>query len=258
MMLLDRPLLACVLVLSGCVVPSIDAVSAAGQYSLNGNFGATASGSAVTSDLESLGLDDEEVGFQPRVDFRWLGMHLSVDYVGADFQGDGVAEATIEIGGGTISQDADVRTELELGDLKGAFTFDFIPGDTFELGLGVAVAALAFDLHMVEQNGAGEIETDETVPVPLLAGRFGLQLGAFRFYLDAGYADASIEEGDIVLADYELGASVNLFGEGSGLAGRLAGGWRGIDVDADYEDDESDVSVDFVLDGPFLGLALSF
>jgi hypothetical protein len=185
-------------------------------------------------------------------------MHLSVQAFGADFSGDGVTEGTLEIGGETIPVNAAVHTDLDLADLKSTLTWDLVPSDTVELGLGVGVAVLAVDLHMVEKNGPGELDSERSIPVPLLAGRFALHFGALGLYAELGYTDVSIDEGDLVLADYELGATMTLFGSEGHMAGRLAAGWRGMHADAEIVDDESDVDANLTLDGPFVGFVLSF
>jgi hypothetical protein len=241
-----------------CIAPAVDVVPAGGVYSLEGDVGATESGSVVTSDVESLGLDGEEMGLQPRVDLRWTGMRLSIQALAADFSGDGVTEGTIEIGGKTIPVDARVHTDLGLADLKSTLTWDLVPSDVVELGLGVGIAVLAVDLHMVETNGPGEIDTERSIPVPLAAGRFGLHLGRLGMYAELGYMDISVTEGDLELAEYELGASVDLFGGGSHAAGRLVGGWRGLHTDALIEDDETNVDADLTMAGPFVGFLLTF
>ena len=50
----------------------------------------------------------------------------------------------------------------------------------------------------------------------------------------------------------------HLFGGSSRGASNLAIGYRGFDFDAEYDDGDSTVDADFTLQGPYVGLSISF
>ena len=250
---------------SSCIVPRLEVRPALSNMGVDGDFGATSidSGSGAqanaTSDFDALGLGGKEQVFQPRLDFDWVGPHIMVSSFSTDFSGRGVTEGEIELDGRTIGANVAVDTDLGIDVHRLALTWDFVPTKMVEAGLGLGVTAVGFELNMAEVGDPNiMIEADETFPVPTVAGRLGLNLGRFGASLDVGWLDFSRSDADVTVLDYELGATFDVLGRGQRLAVSLMAGYRGLDIAAQYEDDEDEADLDFLLSGFLYGLSISF
>jgi len=247
---------------SSCVAPRADIIPRYGSFELEGSFGAADSSSgssaAIESSLEALGVSDADETFAPRVDLKWIGFHLSLSALEARYSGSGTTEAAITIDGDTIGADVPVDTDLDLGVSNVVFTFDLFPGETFEIGLGLGVALLSLDLKLQEQASASSVQSDGQLPLPMLAGRFGADLGRFEAEADIGFIGGSTDEVDLQALDVDANAQYQVWGSGNRFAGFIVLGYRFFETDGEFDDGDSQVSLDFELAGPYLGLNFSF
>ncbi|MCP3915990.1 MAG: hypothetical protein GY711_10580 [bacterium] len=226
--------------------------------SVDGEFGASDSGATVTSDFDSLGLDEDETTLYPRVDFSWAGMHLSASSLQGSFSGEGTLDGTITIDGTTIAAGTDVDSDFEFGAYSGVFTWDIIPIGMAELGLGIGVTLVDLDIDFEDTAGTDSITTDESFPVPLLAARLGFDGAPVEVNASVGFIDVDVDEGDLSLLDLDVNGAVHLLGGRERLAADLVLGYRMFDVEAEYEDEDSAVMANFEISGPYIGVRISF
>lgn len=251
-------LAACLFLASACSAPSASIAPAYGSYGLGGEFSATDGGASASSSMSSLGLDDATGGFSPRADLAFLGFDLSLSALSTSLDGSGTTEGDIVIGGSTISGGANVDTDMSIDTFSGVVTWDLIPSDLVDFGLGVGVTVVSLDMEMEETVGGTSIETDETIPIPLLAARGSVGIGDFEVLGRVGYMNLSVGGTDVTFVDYDIALMYHLFGGSTHGAGNLAIGYRGFDLDAEYDDGGSTIEADFTLDGPYVGLSISF
>lgn len=244
---------------AACVVPRVDVTPGVGQFSLDGEFGAVQDGATlVRQDLDQLGLDGDETGPVARAILDWIGFRLQFDGFAGDFSGRGSTTAEIEIDDETISAGADVDSSMDLGYLTSSLTFDVIPGDTFDLGLGVGVTLLDFDASFTEIGTGIKAEANELVPLPVLAARGAFRSGRFGAFATLGLMEATVSDIEGSIIDLDVYGEFRLFGGEDHLAGRLLGGYRRVDTELQYDDGDDRVEADFVIDGPYVGLTFSF
>lgn len=249
--------LICLLVASGCVVPRARFAPRYLYLEVDGDTGATAAGATLTSDIQTLGLDDEEGNFSPRADLWWVGSHLSLSYLDASFDGRGQTEAAIEIGGDVIAAGVDVDSDLNFKSLDAIMTWDVVPSEFVELGLGFGVSLIDFEFDIIDDLG-NQVSTDESLPVPFVAGRLGVNVHRFDLDATAGLIDIEVSDIDLSFLNLDLSAQYLLFGGKQRASGRIIVGYRSFDVDAEYEDGNSDVEADFRIDGPYFGVSVTF
>ena len=233
-----------------CGAPRIDVAPRYGQVELEGDL-AIGSGGAS---LEQAGLGDEEDALGLQADFKWGSPHLSISTQSSEHSGSGTLDAGLGLGGVTIPVGASVDSDLDLGLHQGILTFDLVPTDTLELGLGFGVAAVDFDARF--RSATETVETDQFLAVPVVAVRgvvrvWRLEVGALVSGMQADIDDESIDVLD-------LDARVLLrFPGGSGIAGHLMLGYRWQELSLEYEDSNEDIELDTDFRGPYLGLVLS-
>lgn len=249
------------LLTAGCASPTGDVMARYGPFDIDGTFGvqsATNPGATDKSDIKTAGFSDDEgvLGLRGDVDFG--SPHLMISLQRSGHGGRGTLTGSLDDGdGNAIPEGAEVDSHLDLGLYSGILTFDLIPGDTAEIGIGLGVTVVDFDAAISEVSTGTTIAEHVTTPVPLLAARGGIQLGAVG--VDAILSGISMNMGGDSIAMIDLDANVNyrLLGEAQGLAGSLAIGYRFVDFDVEYQDRER-VELDMGFSGPYLAAIFSF
>lgn len=246
------------LLTTGCFVPSVAIAPRYVFTEVDGSVAANAGGSSGSSSLEDLGLDDSSSAFSPRVDLDWLGFQVSASTLATSSSGRGTLDADLDLGGDTISAGDDVDSDLDLDVLSAAATFDIIPTDFIDVGVGLGVTMLEFDARFRSTTTNDLLVTDESLPIPVLAARVGSQIGPLDVGAVLGFIDYDVDDVDASLFDLDIHAAYRLLGEGDRFVGHIVAGYRYIDMDGSYEDGDSTVATDFTIEGPYVGVAVSF
>lgn len=246
------------LALSACSAPAVYVTPRVAQIGISGDIGIQqGSNLDAKASIDSLDIDDDSSVLGGRVDLLALG-HWTFSAQQSSHSGEGTADAQLSDGTVTISAGDPVKSEIDFGVYSGAWTFDLVPGDTIEVGLGLGVTVLDVNAHFTDQATSGTIKSDELVPVPNLVGRLGANLGPVELsglvsWIDLGYRDT-----DASYLDVDAMARVRIFGDSNRFSGHIAAGYRFMDVKANYEDSGNSVGVDVEFSGPWIGLSVSF
>ncbi len=251
-------LAACLLFASACSAPSASISPAYGSFGLEGEFAATEAGASTSSSMDSLGLDEDTGGFSPRADLAFLGFDLSISALTTSVDGNGTAEGDIVIDGTTISGGANVDTDVSINTFSTVITWDLVPTGIVDFGLGVGVTIISLDMEMEETATGTSIDTDETIPIPVVAARGSVDIGDFEIQGTIGYTNLSVGDTDVTFLDYDFALMYHLFGGSTRGSSNIAIGYRGFDFDAQYDDGDSTIDADFTLQGPYVGLSISF
>jgi hypothetical protein len=256
------PLCALTLALGACSTPEIRVQATYGELEPDGDVALTdtsgGGGFNASNSLDELGIEDEEETLGGRVDFKWGAPHLSIATNSASWDGSGTLSS--EFGG--IPASANVDTELDLGLHRAVLTFDVVPTDLIELGLGFGVSLIDFEATVTETEplipGDESESIDEMLPVPMVAARLGARL--WRIDVEALVAGLHYDvDGDkATYIEADLNGRLALFGAHGGINGSLVAGWRAIDLEAEFEDDSEEVEADLSFRGPYLGLQIGF
>ena len=242
----------------GCGLPSASVTPRYGVLNVDGTFQADIGGGGTKSDLDELGLGDDVDTFMPRADVQWSGMHLTIAGSSTDFDGNGTTGGTITIDDVTIPANADVYSDFRFTSIGAFFTWDFVPTDLVDVGLGFGVSYIELDAKITEDTTGEKIESDESAPVPVLVGRLGSEFGRFAVSGLVGVMDLDVDDVDATIIDLDVSGKFHMFGGEDHLGGWLVAGYRRYDIDADYDDGDSKVKADFVLDGPYVGIEITF
>ena len=237
------------------IVPSVRATPRLGTLELSGDLAISSSGITAEADMESLGFVDDGNVFGPRVDIAWGPVDIVATGYESSYEGEGVADVTLDLGGVTITAGEAVSSSLDLTTIGVLATWDLVPTDVVDLGLGVGVTAIDIDASITSLTSGDTIATDEAAPFPVVAARAAVRL--FDLELSGIASGVAVEQSgvDATYFDLDLMASWT-FERFLGFHGALVAGWRQVVLDAEYEDDGSDVLLDFELSGPFFGLTL--
>jgi hypothetical protein len=244
--------------LAACSLPSLALHPRLGAMDVEGHLGGTSGGSALSTALADLGLGEGEDEVMPRADFEWTGLHLSASRFTAGYKGSGTLSATITIGDDEITAGTPVDTDLDLEVLSILHTWDLIPGEAVEAGIGFGIALVDFQLKMEDTAGlVPSLRTDESIPVPLLAARLGFHLGPVEISGVVGFLQISDGDNEASVTDLDVMAGYEIF-SGTGASLGINVGYRAFDLEANYGDGDSTVDMDLGLSGIYYGISLAF
>lgn len=246
------------LALSACSAPSLYVTPRISQLDIQGDVGIQ-QGSSLSgqASIDSLGIEEDTSVPGGRVDLL-AGGHWTVSAQKSSHDGDGIADATLSSGTVTINVGDPVHSEFDFGLYSGAVTFDLVPGDTVEVGIGLGLAALDIDARFTDQLTSQEVSTNEIVPVPSLAGRVGVSMGPVEVSGLVNWIKLNYRDTDASYLDVDAMARLRILGSGDHFSGYVAAGYRFLNVQADYESDGNSIDVDVDFSGPWIGLSLSF
>lgn len=249
---------ATALTIAACSAPRFDATPRWGTLDIDGSLGVASGSVTAKADLNQAGLQEDDSVLGARLDFDWGPSHLMVSGQQSEHGGDGTLDATISSGGTTITAGTDVASELDLGLYSAAYTFDFVPTDLIEVGLGFGVSYLDIKASFTDSITNDTINGDESLPIPVLAARLGTRLWKIDASLQAQGISATVDGNEITYVDLDLMAKLHLLGGEDHLGGHLTAGYRWVDLELEYENDDGDqVDGDATFSGPYVGLTLS-
>jgi len=238
---------------AACSAPSASVSPLLGALKLDGSFAANDGPVAVSTDFNDLGLTDTEAspGLKAQVDV--LGAQFSVSGFKTGYEGSGMTTGEISIGSEVIAANTAVDSELDLIVARALFTWNLIPVGPVELGIGLGLSVIDFDLKMREQISGAQLDSNQVLPIPLIALRAAWNWGPVKVRAEAGGLKINIDGDSAEVIDGDIEASVRLF-EG----GALLVGYRVFDIKAEYEDEGDKAEADFNLAGYYLGVRFSF
>ncbi|MDZ4773937.1 MAG: hypothetical protein SGI72_12470 [Planctomycetota bacterium] len=246
------------LTLSACSMPAMYITPRVSRLDIEGDVGIQ-QGSTLTAvaSVDSLGIEEDTSVPGGRVDLLGPG-HWTFSAQQSSHDGDGIADATLSSDSVTINVGDPVRSEFEFGLYSGAVTFDLVPGDTIEVGIGLGVALLDIDASFTDLLTSQVVATDEIVPVPNIAARVGVNVGPFEFSGLINWIKVDYRDTEASFLDVDTMGRLRIFGDSDRFAGHVALGYRFLNVQAEYESDGNSIDVDVDFDGPWIGLSVSF
>lgn len=249
---------ASVALTSACSTPRFDITPRWGPLDIDGKLGVSTGNVVAKADLNTAGLQEDNSVLGARVDFDWGPSHLMISGQRSDHGGDGTLDATFSSGGTTITAGTPVASELELGLYTAAYTFDFVPTDLVEVGLGLGVSYLDLSASFTDMGTMEVIDGDQDLPVPVIAARLGTRIWRIDASLQAMGIAGKVDGDELSYIDLDLMAKLHLLGGEDHLGGHLTAGYRWIELELDYDNDDGDeVDGDMTLTGPYIGLTLS-
>ena len=240
---------------AGCqVVPTASVTPRYVALELDGDIGVSGAGTVVSSSTTGLGIDDD-TSLNPRADVSWLGFDVWATWYDARFAGQGRAEGQLDLGGVVINVGDPVASELDLMMATGAATYDLIPGDTIDLGIGLGYGYVDFDAEIRSLSTGEAVGSAETFGMPLLAVRGAIEVGALELSAIIAGLKAKASGDEVELFDADLMLRWHFLNVGSVQGGAVLG-YRVTRIDADYEHLGSRVEADLDFAGPYAGLTI--
>ena len=245
---------------SACnVVPRADVMPGYGSLDIDGELGVSDTGPVTTQELSDLGIDGSEGALMGRAYFKWVGMQLNVSALDVGYDGNGTTTAILSGDGNTIGVGANVNSQLDISTVTAALTYDVIPTDVVDLGLGLGVTLFDLGINVTEVGTLTNVSGDGLLPLPTVSARASARLGEkFGVHGNVGWIAGEYGDFDGSLLDLDLFAEYRFLGDGERTTGRLALGYRLVDFSFDFDDGSDEFEAEFEVTGPYLGLTFSF
>lgn len=254
-------LASCALLASACSTAHFSVLPRGGNFEPDGEVALSGSAGGVgvtaTNSVEALGLVEDEGVPGLRADLDWGASRWTFAWQQSEHGGTGTLEAEISDDDVSIPAGTQVDSVFDMGIGELLVTFDLVPGDTFELGLGLGAALFDLDVSVTDQTTGDTVDPDETLFLaPLVALRGGVRI--WRVDLEAllGGMDLTYDGDSASLYDLDVFARLNLFGSVGAAHGAVVLGYRLLDLDVDYDEDDGAVEADVDFAGPYVALSL--
>jgi hypothetical protein len=206
--------------------------------------------SQTTVDLENeLGLDDAIGSPYGRVQAGLGSWGLTASGFVLSDNADG--RVTRQFGNITVG--TDVRTDVEMINVKGAVTYDVLDTTYLTISPGLAVNYLDFDVSVSAPSLGISERLQAEAPVPMLFGQVSSRVGIVSLTLEGGWITADVGDADGTFLDIEAILRLHL-----GLGTHLFTGYRYIDVDTNGIASGQRFDADFSVRGWVLGLGYRF
>lgn len=254
---MKRILMALAAVTASCSAPSVSVMPIVASNSLDGSVASSGGGVSASTDLGSLGVGDAEVGFGGRVDLVGPSSQWSITHGSSSFDGSGLLDATLSLGGFEFDTLVDATTSMDLAVTSLLWTKNFGMGDTAHFGIGLGITSLGLAMEITGDTVGGGEETgqmDETLPIPLLGLRLGGDIGPVRVEATYAFLEVDVDEGSVSVTDMDVYGGLDVLGD----VGTLVIGYREFAFDASFEDDSNSADLDLQLGGPYLGVRFAF
>ncbi|MEX1024884.1 MAG: hypothetical protein WD226_07375 [Planctomycetota bacterium] len=222
----------------------------------SGDLAASSGGGSSSTSLDRLGLGDREELLSPRADVSWGPVDLMVSAFDLSASGSGEVDGTYELGGVTIPAGESVDSDLDLTHVSALMTWDLVPTDLIDIGIGFGVAYIDFDVTL-DGEFSGTARTAEEVPIPVLALRAEVDLGPVTGNLHVSGMSIDIDDVDAMYLDADAFVAYR-FSELLGVEAQLQVGYRHVELEFDYDDGGSNVDGELELSGVYFGLAVGF
>ncbi|MEZ6019849.1 MAG: hypothetical protein R3F17_07020 [Planctomycetota bacterium] len=241
-----------------CNAPALTAGLGGAQLRTRGNFGATDSGTVVTSNMDSprsgpahrRGIAAPVPADGPR--------QLELSGFAVDIAGHGTVDADITIGGTTLTANTEVDSTFAMGCYSSVLTWDVARFGSTLLGMGVGVEWIDLDVSMRENPGTLAIASSQAFPLPLMGVRLSSETAPVAASVSVGWIGLNAPSTKASVLDVDARIDGTLIGRPGGLLLQGMLGYRGFEMDVSYDDGGSQVEADFKIGGPYAGLRLRF
>jgi len=251
-------LLPLTLLAAACTAPRVRLIPRYASLEVEGTVEIEPRSSPVNlkNDLDDLGINDPEDAFLPRVDLDWERFHVIALGYDVDWRGDGVAEADLELGNGEIiTVGTPVTSEIDYSITTANFFYDFFPRLPFELGLGIGVGFLDYDVSVEDRAGSAEVSTSEELPFGCLAMRIAKPIGNFELNLFLQGVEFEYDDDEYLYWGGEAAVIYEFSSKRVGVGAMLGYSFQHVELTYTSHGTTTEAKAD--LSGPFVGLILT-
>lgn len=244
--------------LAACAAPQFTVAPTFGQFEPDGDVSYIDTTQPVPATIDNsvddLGLADSEDTFGVRADMKFGVPHLTVSTQASSWSGNGTLNADF----GGIPAATAVDTDLDLALHRFALTFDVLPTDMFELGLGFGVTVADIEAQVTDSGNSISESADEIAPLPVLALRAGVRVWRLDFEALISGMTIDYDGNEATYLEADINAKLAVFGAPGSLNGSVLVGWREVQLDVEYDDGDAAAAVDLTFSGPYFGIQLGF
>ena len=242
---------------AGCSTPRVWTTQRIGPVDIKGDVAMNVGGATGSTTASGLGLDEDDSAWSPRVDLDFAGLHINLNRFSTQHSGRGVTNSAIMINGVTIPIATVVDSSLDLEMTTAALTFDFIPTSFLDIGVGLGVGTINYDIDIQDiAVPANRAQSEEEAPMGFIAARAASELGSFLLSVDVAWIEIELDDDELSFLDTDAQLAWTFFDLTGPGFGQLVVGYRLIQADLEFVDGNSTVQANLDFDGAYVGLAL--
>ncbi len=238
-------LLSCTL--GACVQPGVRTWVHGGSFELSGDFSAGAS-----AGVDSLGLGDAEFAGSAGAELDWDPLHVTVESLSTEFDGQGVIDGALDLGNSNIALGETVNSEIEAELAQVRMIWDVLPSSFADLGIGFGLANIDYTATLDSLSGPGGTTLRDEQAFAFLTARAKKELGRIELLARASGLSYEFGGDSVGYLDLDGTISVRLLEVGPAVL-RLDLGYRHLELEVDLD---ASLELDGSSSGPFAGLSL--
>jgi hypothetical protein len=226
-----------------------------GSLDLDGSIGAFTAGglAAARADTDALGLGHAATVVQPRIVIETEDMHFDFMSLSADYSGNGIATATLDLGvGPPILVGAAVASELDLWIVTGTVLHDVAHTSLGVFGLGFGAGFVDIQMDVTGTTTGNRVSPSSSLPFAYLAGRLTKEFSNVELAANVGWIDWRVDREDMTYFSAELSVR-HPFEQGN-----VALGYQLFDIDYEFKSRAGSAVAEATAEGPFLSLEYRF
>ena len=219
------------------------------------------------SSFADLGLENVGQSFGGRIDIPQENAHTTLKLISCEYAGTGILTGDYTYEHEHIPTGSQVATEFDFTWASWQHTWDLLPSDNWDLGLGLGLGYLSLQtgIEDITPGGTGSSDGDDGwIPAATLAGRLAYHNGPLSVSASLEWLASSLELGSLGQVDAELGdadflVSYTVFQNSSGGLG-LHAGFRDSYVITNISENEEygNAGIEYRQAYPYFGLSLFF
>jgi len=208
------------------------------------------------SSLSDLGMDSGAGAWGFSIGGQYHRPQLFFSGQQSEFSGSGTTTHDISQGNITIPAGSEVDTSMDIGIYTVAGTYDFLSGKN-NLGLGLGLMMLDFEVAYTEVSTGVQINIDETFPLPLLAVNYSYRWKRTELAGLIGGAYIKANGDTVGYINMDLSARYAFY-KSDALAGMVSLGYRYIAMNLDINNNSDRFKADLDFNGPYVGLRFEY
>ena len=150
-----------------------------------------------------------------------------------------------------------VASDVEFGVYQARAVWDIVPDPLMDLGIGIGVGLIDYDLQLDSLTGTNQIQGDDRLPFGFVTVRAAKSLGDLEVLVHASGLGFELDDQSIQFIDLQGLLIWRFWDLGTGHA-ELQAGYRYFDVEYELDGAGTDLDADGTLSGPVVGLSVRF
>jgi len=203
---------------------------------------------------DSMNLDTSQT-FMYTLGVRYKRWGLGLNYAPTSFSGQGYAIVTLSGASAGVLQKTPLNTDIDVNLLLGRLTYDIVQTGASRFGIGAGLGKSYIDLSIIPQVG-DSIVYDGSQPFGYFSIYMANTYNGFLYGFNMNAISANFSGDEVDYSDYTVDLGYRL--SDKEIKWDIVGGYRLVNFSIDIEDGSDMVKAITHLQGPFVGVSVTY